>query len=135
MFAFLNEYCNYYQIKNENVNIIYCDNEEVVKKLKSIIKNKRTYLHGHRMFEHEAVLALIPILPNQLKVRHIKSHQDKVKVKDNITLPGQLNSIANELVDIYATVPKRCNIPSTPVAIYFDDQYLAKRLSTQTQEH
>ena len=55
------------------------------------------------MTEHEAVLALIPILPIFLQVRHIKSHQDKVKGKDNLALPEQLNSIADELADIYAT--------------------------------
>ena len=38
LFVFLNDYCNYYQITNESVNILYCDNEEVVKKLKVIIK-------------------------------------------------------------------------------------------------
>ena len=55
------------------------------------------------MSEHEAVLALIPILPNQLQVHHIKSHQDKVKEKKNLTLPEQLNSIADGLTDTYAT--------------------------------
>ena len=58
------------------------------------------------MSEHEAVLALIPILPTFLHVRHIKSHQDKVKRKDNLTLPKQLNSIADNIADTYATTPK-----------------------------
>jgi len=81
LFIFLSEYCKYYQITNNSVNILYCDNEEVVKKLKAIIKNKQIYLHGYRMSEHEAILALIPILPTTVHVRHIKSHQDKVKGK------------------------------------------------------
>ena len=81
LFTFLNEYCKYYQITNESVNILYCDNEKVVKKLKSIIKNKQTYLHGYHMSKHEAVLALIPILPKFLQFCHIKSHQDQFKGK------------------------------------------------------
>ena len=38
------------------------------------------------MSKHEAVLALIPILPKLLQVRHIKSYQDKIKGKDNLRL-------------------------------------------------
>ena len=86
IFIFLDEYCNYYQITNDSVNILYCDNEVVVKKLKVILK-KWTYLNGYRMSEHEAVLALIPILPKFLQVCHIKSRQDKIKGKYNLTLP------------------------------------------------
>ena len=77
------------------------------------------------MSEHEAALALIPILPTLIQVRHIKSRQDKVKGKDNLTLPEQLNSIAGEIADTYATTPKQYHIQSTPVAIYFDGNYLA----------
>ena len=64
LFTFLNEYGSYYQIKNESVNILYCNNDEVVKKLKAIVKSKGTYIHRYRMSEHETVLALIPILSN-----------------------------------------------------------------------
>ena len=77
------------------------------------------------MSEHEAALALIPILPTLIQVRHIKSRQDKVKGKDNLTLPEQLNSIAGEIADTYATTPKQYHIQSTPVTIYFDGNYLA----------
>ena len=107
------------------MNILYCDNEEVVKKLKAIIKNKQTYLYGYRMSEHEAILALIPILPTTLHVRHIKSHQDKVIGKENLNLSEQLNSIADDLVDTYASIPKQCHIQSTPVAVYHNESYLA----------
>ena len=65
------------------------------------------------MFDHEVVLALIPILPTFLQVRHIKSRQDKVKGKDNLTLPEQVNSIADELADTYTTTPKQYHIQST----------------------
>ena len=58
------------------------------------------------MSEHEAVISLIPIFMHQIQVRHIKSHQDKGKVKGNIKLPEQLNSISDKLADMYATVPK-----------------------------
>ena len=61
------------------------------------------------MFEHEAVLALISILPKFLEIRHIKIHQNKVKGKENLTLHEQLNSIANELADTYTTSPKQRN--------------------------
>ena len=125
LFTFLNEYCNCYQINNESVNILYCNNEEVVKQLKVIIKSKRTYLHGYRISKHEAVLALIHIISKLLQVYHIKSHQNKVNGKDNLNVPEKLNSIADELADTYDTVPKQCNIPTTPVAIYFNGQYLA----------
>ena len=107
------------------MNIPYCDSEEVVKKLKAIIRNKRTYLHRYHISEHETVLALIPILPKQLQDCYIKNHQDKVKGKENLILPEQLNSIANELVDTYTTIPKQINLPSTPVAVYFKGQYIA----------
>ena len=125
LFTFLNKYCNYHQITNGSVNTLYSNNEEIVMKLKAIIKNKHTYLHGYRMSEHEIVLALIPILPKFLQVCHIKSHQDKIKGNENLTLPEQLNSIADELVDTYATAPKKCHIQSTPVAIYFNGCYSA----------
>ena len=59
------------------------------------------------MSKHEAVLALIPILPKFLQVHHIKSHQDKIKGKYNLTLPKQLNSIADELVDTYVTTKQK----------------------------
>ena len=77
------------------------------------------------MSEHEAVLALILILLKFFQARHIKSHQYKVKEKDNLTLPEQLNSISDELADKYVTTPKQCHIQSTPVAIYFNGYYLA----------
>lgn len=90
------------------------------KKLNAIIINKRTYLHGYRLSEYEAALTLIPILTNQPQVRHIKSYQGK----ENLILPKQLNSIANKLADTYPADPKQFNIPSTPVAIHFDGQYI-----------
>ena len=65
------------------------------------------------MSKHEAVLALIPIHSKLLQVCHIKSHQDKVKEKDNLTLPEQLKSIADELADTYTTTPKQYHIQST----------------------
>ena len=43
IFMFLDEYCKYYQIANDSVNMLYCNNEEEVKKLKAILKNKRTF--------------------------------------------------------------------------------------------
>ena len=125
LFTFLSEYCKYYQITNNSVNVLYCDNEEVVKKLKAIIKNKQTYLHEYRMSEHEAILDLIPILTTTLHVRHIKSHRDKVKGKENLNLPEHLNSIADDLANTYATTPKQCHIQSTLVAVYYNESYLA----------
>ena len=50
LFTFLNEYCKYYQITNDIVNILYSNNEEIVKKLKVVIKNKQTYLHEDQMW-------------------------------------------------------------------------------------
>ena len=77
------------------------------------------------MSEHEAVFALNPILPKFLQVRQMKSHQNKVKLKEKLTLSEQLNSIADELADTYITFPKQCNIPCTPVAMYFNGYYIA----------
>ena len=76
------------------------------------------------MSEHEVVLVLIPILPRQLQVCQIKIYQDKVKGKKNLTLPEQLNFIADELANTYTTIPKQLNIPSTLVAVYFEGQYI-----------
>ena len=37
LFLLLNKYCKYYQIQNEIVNILYCNDEEVVKEMNAII--------------------------------------------------------------------------------------------------
>ena len=45
LFIFLHKYCKYYQIRNDTVNILYCDDEKVVKKLKTIIKKGHTSMN------------------------------------------------------------------------------------------
>ena len=82
-FKFLNEYCKNFQIQNNRVNILYYDNKEVFKNLNAIIRNKRTYHHGYRIPEHEAVLVAISLLSRKLQVIHINT-AIKIKPKGNI---------------------------------------------------
>ena len=81
---FLHEYCRYFILPLSSPVKYYCDNLEVVNKMKQLITDDKYYDEYIQTADHEAVHLLKKYLPNQLSINHVRSHQDKRKKKCNL---------------------------------------------------
>ena len=82
------------------------------------------------MSEHEAIIEIQHYLPARINIIHLYSHQDKVKGKDNLIFPEKLNKLADFIADNYARAPIKNHIPLTPLAVYFNNNYIPNNYST-----
>ena len=76
------------------------------------------------MSEHEAIITIQHYLPKRIHVIHIHSHQDAIKGKANLTFPGKLNDLADNIAGIYARLPIHNHIPVTLLTVYINKQYI-----------
>ena len=76
------------------------------------------------MPEHEAIIAIQNYLPSRINIMHLYSHQDKVKGKNKPTFPENLNNLADSIANNYARSPINNHIPFTPLAVYFNKNYI-----------
>ena len=101
----------------------FCDNLEVVNKMKKLIKDAQYYDEYIKTADHDAVHLLKRYLPRQFTINHIRSHQDKRKEKSQLTTAERLNIVADELVGSTSSRPINSHI-NTPFALYLDRIYL-----------
>ena len=57
----------------------FCDNLEVVNKMKQLIKDEQYYDEYIKAEDHDTVYLLKNYLPRQWNTQHVCSHQDKRK--------------------------------------------------------
>ena len=101
----------------------FCDNLEVVNKMKRLITDEKYYDEYIQTADHEAVHLRKKYLPSQLSINYVRSHQDKRKKKCNLTTVERLNIAADELVGSTSIRPINSHI-NTPFAIYIDSNYI-----------
>ena len=123
-FLFIAEYSKYFSLQFNNQCTLYCDNKEIVKKIKKLSTTTNHFQPYYKMSEHEAIIAIQHYLPSRINVIHLYSHQDKVKGKDKLTFPEKLNNLADSIADNYARSPINNHIPLTPLAVYFNHNYI-----------
>ena len=104
---------------------LYCDNNEIVKKMKKTRTYEKQFKPSYEMSKNETVLAIQHYLPHHFSVIHIYSHQDKVKWRSNLTYSKRLNELVDKVTDKYACSPINNHVPYSPIAIYFDNIYIA----------
>ena len=63
-------------------------------------------------------------IPNNLKVYHVKDHQDERKNKQQLFIPELLNTTANKLINSNVKILIATNILLTPVAVYVNKRYI-----------
>ena len=71
---FLSEYAKYFRLPFNNKIIIYCDNKEIVKKVKHLTKTNNKFKPYYKISEHEAISAIQQYLPSNAQIIHLYSH-------------------------------------------------------------
>ena len=59
----------------------FCDNLEVVNKMKQLIKDEQYYDEYIKTVDHDAVYWLKQYIPRHFTINHVRSRQDKRKQK------------------------------------------------------
>ena len=57
----------------------FCDNLEVINKMKQLRKDEQYYDEYIKTVDHDSVYLLEQYLPRQFTINHVRSHQDKRK--------------------------------------------------------
>ena len=120
---FLHKYCRYFMLRLSSPVKYFCDNIEVVNKMKQLITDEKYYDEYIQTADHEAVHLLKKYLPSQFFINQVRSHQDKRKKKCNLITAERLNIAADELVGFTSSRPINSHI-NTPFAIYIDGNYI-----------
>ena len=76
----------------------FCENLEVVNKMKRSILDKQYYDEYIKTADHDTAHLLKKYLHRHFTINHVRSHQDKRKKKCNLTTAEKLNIAADELV-------------------------------------
>ena len=79
---------------------------------------------SYKISEHESIRAIQNYLPCRLSVIYIYSHQDKIRGRDNFTLPEKLIDLVDSVADKYDRSPINNHVPFTHLAIWFDKSYI-----------
>ena len=116
--SFLECYCNYFHLQLLNPIESYCDNKSYVTKYNELQSNAYSKLCIHKRKEHEAYLALLPMISKNFHLYHVKGHQDELKTWEDLTTPERLNIQADLIATKKAKPPLNIPLPSAPFAIY-----------------
>ena len=71
---FLHEYCRYFMLPLSSQVKHFCDNLEVVNKMKQLILDKQYYDKYIKTTDHDAVHLLKKSLPRHFTINHVRSH-------------------------------------------------------------
>ena len=116
--TFLECCCDYFHVQLLNPIKAYYDNKSYVTKYNELQSNAYSKLFIHKIKEHKAYLALLPLIPNHFHLSHVKDHQDDLKSWDELTIPERLNIQADLIATKQAKPPLNIPLPSAPFAIY-----------------
>ena len=117
-------YFDYFHLQLLNPIEEYCDNKSYVTKYNELQSNAYSKLIIHKIKEHEAYFALLPLIPKYFHLSHVKGHQDNLKSWDELTIPEYLNIQADLIATKKAKSPLNTPLPSSPFAIYIHQQYI-----------
>ena len=62
-----------------------------------------------------------------MEVNHVRSHQDKKKRKEQLTMAENLNIMADKIIEKNASIPKSIHIQNTPMSVYIQENYIPNR--------
>ena len=116
---FLREYCRYFMLPLSSQVKYFCDNLEVVNKMKQPIKDEQYYDEYIKTADHDAVHLLKKYLPRHFTINNVRSNQDKRKKRYNVTTAERLNIAADELVGSTSSQPIKSHI-NTPFVLYLE---------------
>ena len=88
---FLHEYCWYYILPFASQVNYFCDNLEVVNKMRKLIENEQYYDEYINTVNHDAMYLLKQYLPCNFNIQHVRSHQDKKKPESTLIIAEKLN--------------------------------------------
>ena len=71
---FFHEYCRYFMIPLSSQVKYFCDNLEVVNKIKNLITDEQYYDEYIKTADHDAVHLLTYYIPRQFTINHVRSH-------------------------------------------------------------
>ena len=120
---FLHEYCRFFMLPLSSQIKYFCDNLEVVNKMKRLILDKQYYDEYIQTADHDVVYLLKEYIPCNFTIHHVRSHQDQRKEACNLTRAERVNIAADELVGSTSCRPINSHI-NTPFALYLDGIYL-----------
>ena len=87
VFLFLHKYCKFYRLQLQSLIEYICDNKEVVQELSHITDcNRNYYSSNSKIIDLDTVLEIQKYIPNNIKVNHVRGHQDKKKRKEQLTM-------------------------------------------------
>ena len=90
VFLFFREYCKFYRLQLQLLVEYFCDNKEVVQKLSDITDYNRNYYSSNsKIKDLDVVLEIQKYIPKNVKVNHVRGHQDKKKRKEQLTIAGK----------------------------------------------
>ena len=136
VFIFLHEYCKVYKMNPQSPIKYYCDNKEVVTKLNNITERNRNYYSSNsKIKDLYAVLEIQKYIPTTVMVTHIRGHQDKKKMKEQLIMAESLNIMADGIIGKNASTPKSIHIRRTPMAIYTNKTYIPNNIRNGIQSH
>ena len=81
------------------------------------------------------MLEIQKYIPNNIKVKHIRGHQDKKKRKEQLTMAENLNIMANKIIGKNASNPKSIHIQNTPMVVYIHKTYIPNNIRKEIRSH
>ena len=132
--TFLEYYCDYFHLQLLDPIEAYCDNKSYVTKYNELQSNAYSKLFIHKIKEHEAYLALLPLIPKHFHLYHVKGHQGDTKSWDDLAIPERLNIQADLIAMKQAKPPLNIPLPSAPFAIYIHQKYIHLNFQQRIRE-
>ena len=132
----LDEYCNFCRIELKSPIQYYCDNNEVITKLRNITKNDRNYYSSSsKIKDLDTVLEIFTCIPTTFTVTHVKGHQDRKKRKDKRIMEENLNIKADKIIEKHTSISKYIHICNTPIAVYVNNTYTPNNIKNEIKTH
>ena len=89
--------------------------------------NAYSKLFIRKLKEHEVYLVLLPMIPKNFHLYHVKGHQDEL-------IPERLNIQADLIATKKAKPPLNLPLPSAPFAIYIHQKYIHLNFQQRIRE-
>ena len=98
--------------------------------LEKIIRSETLY----ELKEQEALQTVLSIIPPNLFIHYINSHQDDNVSYNNLLLDAKLNVYADYIATNHVTIPFNTHLLISPFAIYLNDKYIHQRIENKICE-
>ena len=81
------------------------------------------------------MLEIQKYIPDNIRVNHIRGHQDKKKRKEQLTMAEEMNIMADKIIGKNASNPKSIQIQNTPTAVYIQKTYISNNIRKIIRSH